>query len=110
MTISDAGRQTTTVTEGRRKPRNAEALDGRSHGKIQPPRRAPFLDSGPTDTGALLTIAEAADLLRISVSSVRRLQQDRFIPFLKVGGSVRFVRSDIASFLEGCRIDRIART
>jgi excisionase family DNA binding protein len=38
----------------------------------------------------LLTIPEVADLLKISVPSVRRLQQQRRIPFFKIGGSVRF--------------------
>jgi excisionase family DNA binding protein len=48
----------------------------------------------------LLTIPDVAKLLKISVSSVRRLQQARKLPFRKVGGSVRFARNDIVSFLE----------
>jgi len=38
----------------------------------------------------LLTITEVAEMLKISVPSVRRLQHQRQIPFYKVGGSVRF--------------------
>jgi excisionase family DNA binding protein len=53
----------------------------------------------------LLTIAEVAEMLKISVPSVRRLQQRRLIPFYKVGGSVRFFRSDIAIYLQGRRVD-----
>lgn len=54
----------------------------------------------PTSKVELLTVAEAAELLKISVSTVRSLQQQRHIPFIKVGGSVRFAASDIASYLE----------
>jgi len=49
---------------------------------------------------ALFTIADVAELLKVSVRTVRRLQQQRKIPFIKVGGAVRFARSDIASYLE----------
>jgi excisionase family DNA binding protein len=55
----------------------------------------------------LLTIAEAAQLLRISISSVRRLQQRRAIPFFKIGGSIRFSRRDIVSYLKCRRVDEI---
>jgi excisionase family DNA binding protein len=52
----------------------------------------------------LLTIAEVAKLLKISVPSVRRLQQQRHIPFFKVGGRIRFERSDIAAYLQKRRV------
>jgi len=55
----------------------------------------------------LLTIAEVARLLKISIPTVRRLQQRRLIPFFKVGGSVRFTRSDIVSYLEKKRVETI---
>ena len=55
----------------------------------------------------LLTIAEVAKYLKISVVSVRRLQQGRHIPFHKVGGSVRFVKSDLVSYLETNRVESI---
>jgi excisionase family DNA binding protein len=48
----------------------------------------------------LLTIAEVAELLKVSASTVRRLQQQRKIPYVKVGGSIRFARSDLALYLE----------
>jgi excisionase family DNA binding protein len=40
----------------------------------------------PTPQGELLTTAEVAKLLKISVSSVRRFQSARALPLLKVGG------------------------
>lgn len=53
----------------------------------------------------LLTIPEAARLLKVSVSGMRRLQQQRRVAFYKVGGSVRFARQDIARYLSKNRID-----
>ena len=55
----------------------------------------------------LLTVAEAADLLRISVVSVRRLQRQRCIPFIKIGGRVRFTRGDIEAFLAKQRVEAV---
>jgi excisionase family DNA binding protein len=55
----------------------------------------------------LLTIAEVAELLKVSVSGVRRLQQARHLPFIKVGGSVRFSKSDIILYLEKRRVDSV---
>jgi excisionase family DNA binding protein len=63
------------------------------------------MSADPTSTIKLLTVAEVADLLKISASGVRRLQQTRHLPFIKVGGSVRFSRDDILSYLEKRRVE-----
>jgi excisionase family DNA binding protein len=55
----------------------------------------------------LLTIREAANLLRLSVSGVRRLQRQRLIPFIKLGGSIRFDRRDLVSLLNKNRVQTI---
>jgi excisionase family DNA binding protein len=55
----------------------------------------------------LLTVAEVAEQLKISISGVRRLQQARKLPFIKVGGSVRFFQSDVVAFLRKRRLDAI---
>jgi excisionase family DNA binding protein len=55
----------------------------------------------------LLTIREAANLLRLSVSGVRRLQRQRRIPFIKLGGSIRFDRRDLVSLLNKNRVKTI---
>ena len=60
-----------------------------------------------TQLAELLTVDEVAQLLKISASSVRRLQSDRKIPFVKVRGSVRFVRKDIVAYIARCRVDAI---
>lgn len=55
----------------------------------------------------LLTIKDVAELFKISVPTVRRLQQLRQLPFIKVGGSVRFAKSDIVEYLKKERIESI---
>ena len=55
----------------------------------------------------LLTVADVAQLLKISASSVRRLQSDGKISFVKVRGSVRFARADIVSYIAKCRVEAI---
>jgi excisionase family DNA binding protein len=55
----------------------------------------------------LLTILEAAELLKISVSGMRRLQRQRRIPFIKINASIRFARQDLTSFIEAARVEAI---
>ena len=61
--------------------------------------------SGPLPE--LLTIAEAAEALSVSVMTVRRLLHQRQIAYRKVRGRVRFTRSDIACYLEKARVEPI---
>jgi excisionase family DNA binding protein len=58
-----------------------------------------------TEDIELLTIKNVAELLKISPTSVRRLQQGRHIPFIKVGGSVRFAKNDVVAYLKRNRIE-----
>lgn len=62
-----------------------------------------------TSVFELLTIAEVAGLLKVSISTVRRLQERRRIPFTKIGGSVRFIRSDVAAYVERGRVEAIGQ-
>lgn len=55
----------------------------------------------------LLTVTEVAELLRVSAPSVRRLQQRRRIPFVKIGGCVRFTKNDIISYLAKQRVQAV---
>lgn len=55
----------------------------------------------------LLTTSEVANVLNISVSSVRRLQQGRRIPFVKIGGSIRYSMRDVVSFMEKQRVEAV---
>jgi excisionase family DNA binding protein len=52
----------------------------------------------------LLGIKEAAAFLNVSVSTARRLQRQREVSFIKVGGAVRFARSDLLRYLNRKRI------
>ncbi len=56
---------------------------------------------------SLLTIKDVAMLLKISATSVRRLQQGRHLPFIKVGGSIRFDQRDVIEYLKKARVDSI---
>jgi excisionase family DNA binding protein len=69
-----------------------------------------FFDNRPNDSVPnieLLTIPEAARFLKVSASGVRRLQQKRAIPFIKVGGSVRFLKGDLLSYVVKMRVESI---
>ncbi len=55
----------------------------------------------------LLTIPDIAALLRISRTTVYRLVEARKIPFVRVGGLVRFTKTDIERYLRGSHIDPI---
>ncbi len=56
----------------------------------------------------LLTIKDVAELLKVSTTTIRRLQQGRHLPFIKVGGAVRFAKSDLAEYLEKARVEAIS--
>ncbi len=53
----------------------------------------------------LLTYGEAARLLRIAEVTLRRWVSLRKIPFIKLGGAVRFDRDDIDRWLQDSRVD-----
>jgi excisionase family DNA binding protein len=59
-------------------------------------------ESGASGAGAqfdLLTVGEVAAMLRISKTSVYRLKERRLVTFHKVGGGLRFQRSDLEEYL-----------
>ncbi len=83
---------------------------------VQPPNHSktkggvPLFDKSSTSSNSaieLLTIPEVAGILKISVSGVRHLYQARHLPFHKVGGSIRFSKSDIESYLGKRRVEAI---
>jgi excisionase family DNA binding protein len=63
------------------------------------------IDADPIE--GLLTIPDVAALLKVSSVTVRRLQQQRKLPFIKVGGSIRFERNDITSYVAARRVRAI---
>jgi excisionase family DNA binding protein len=48
----------------------------------------------------LLTLNEAAQALRLTVSTLRQWRLNKRFPFVKVGGRVMVRRKDIADFIE----------
>ena len=46
-----------------------------------------------------MTVPELARFLRVSRTTIYRLIEGRKLPFLKVGGVVRFTHGDITAFL-----------
>jgi excisionase family DNA binding protein len=52
-----------------------------------------------------LTTAEAADYLGVSQRFIRRLVQERRIPFYRLGKLVRFDQRDLDAFLDNGRIE-----
>ncbi len=60
-----------------------------------------------TQTGyslnSLLTPNDVASILRVNPISVYRWAKQGVLPSIKIGGSVRFVESDLAGFLDDRR-------
>ncbi|MBK8170735.1 MAG: helix-turn-helix domain-containing protein [Sandaracinaceae bacterium] len=57
----------------------------------------------------LLTVDEVAALLRTTVKGVYYLVEHRRIPHLKLGRRIRFVRSDVLSWLEQNRVPSLEK-
>jgi excisionase family DNA binding protein len=55
----------------------------------------------------VLTNAQAARLLGVSISTMRRLQRGRRVPFFKVGRCVRYSRLDLETYLSKHRIEAV---
>ena len=56
----------------------------------------------------LLTAEEVAELLHIPRSTVSDYARRGVLPSIKLGGHVRFVRSDVADAIEQLRLARVA--
>ena len=52
----------------------------------------------------LLDIKGGAAFLKVSVGTMRRLQQQREVSLIKVGGAVRFAKSDLISYITRKRV------
>lgn len=53
-----------------------------------------------TDEGKILTIKEVADYLKVTERTIYRLAGAKQIPAFKVGGSWRFSRTDIDTWIK----------
>ena len=59
---------------------------------------------GPVELPKLLTIDELAERLGVTRRHIRRLVQERKVPFLKVGRFVRFDPAAISDWLDQSRV------
>ena len=59
----------------------------------------------PTLGQPLLSDREAAALLGVSRTSVRRLRYQGLLPYLHVGGSARIRPEDLAAYIARCLVD-----
>ena len=55
----------------------------------------------------LLTPDDLAAFLSISKTGVYRLVEKRRIPFFRIGGSLRFEKKDVLSYLQGNRVESV---
>lgn len=65
----------------------------------------PYSGMSATTTSTLLDIDGLADLLGVSERFVRRLVEERRIPFLKIGKHVRFDRAEVESWIKSSRVE-----
>jgi excisionase family DNA binding protein len=54
----------------------------------------------PTTQAPLLTVQEVADLLRVTVRTVQRMEADRTLLPVRIGRAVRYRREDVQAFLD----------
>ncbi len=66
-----------------------------------------FFDNGPPGSTDMFTSAEAAELLGVSISTMRRLQRGRRVPFFKIGRCVRYRKGDLVAFIAKYRIEAV---
>lgn len=57
------------------------------------------------DGDELLNVKQAATFLSISTPGVRRLKSRRLVPFIEIGGSIRFLKRDLRAFLDSQRYE-----
>ena len=54
---------------------------------------------------ALMTIAEVSSLLRVSRNTLHRWSKSGYLQPIKIGGRVRYLKSDIENFINASRND-----
>ena len=57
----------------------------------------------------LLSVAETAERLNISVHTLRKHVEHRRLPFVRIGGRVLFSPADLAAFVDAHRVPVRAR-
>lgn len=57
----------------------------------------------------LLLLTEVAECLRVSPTTIYRLTEKRELPFVRIGGQLRFLKNDVLAYLAGQRIASVER-
>lgn len=60
------------------------------------------------NTEELLTVDEAAHLMKMSPRHVRRLVQERRIGFRRLGRCVRFTTADVTAYVDGSLVEPVS--
>ena len=53
----------------------------------------------------IISLKDVKSMLGISRSSIYRLIDSKEIPYYKIGGSLRFDRSEIEKFIRSCKVE-----
>jgi excisionase family DNA binding protein len=87
----------------RRRTQEASTMSttrGKSGKQVQKNGPAPAASvSDASDTGAVLTLSEAAAYLRVAESQVQRLAEMRVLPGRQIGGEWRFLKAGLQDWL-----------
>ncbi len=62
----------------------------------------------PHNTPDFLTPAETAALLRVSMTTLRKMLRERRLRHFKVGRRIRIARADFDAFLDASRVETVA--
>lgn len=54
-----------------------------------------------------MNVRELAQMLNVSVTSIRRLQQNRAIPFYRLPRGIRFAEADVIAYLNSVRVEAV---
>jgi excisionase family DNA binding protein len=64
-------------------------------------------ESTNEDNEVLLTIAETADLLKVTKPTIHKLmKQAKGLPYFKIGKSTRFRKSEVLAYIENKMLNR----
>ena len=55
--------------------------------------------NSPTNNKSFFTIEDLANIFSVSKPTIYKLVERRVLPFYKIGGSIRFFKSDIEEYL-----------
>lgn len=67
----------------------------------------PRINESPSVSDRLLTVSDIASFLNISRTTLYRLVEDRKIPFVRIGGLIRFTKANLEELLKAGHVNPI---